>query len=397
MKARTVQLGELGDIVSGSTPKTGVLEFWNGDIPWVTPADLSNHEGIFFQGTPKRITDAGFRSCSASMLPPGSILFSSRAPIGHSAVTTYPICTNQGFKSIIPNKNLDSVYGYFVLKFLTPGIIAKGRGATFAEVTKEIMEEVQVPLPSLPEQRRIAARLEEADRLRRTRRYALELSDTFLPAAFLEMFGEPAAGHEHWPIEELGEHLDAIEGGVNFQPVSENEPASEWRVLKVSAVSWGDFKPEESKAISPAVQFAEHLIVKHGDVIMSRANTAELVGAVARVRMPPGPVLLPDKLWRLKFAPASEILPDYTLFALRSRGIRKEIEVRASGTSGSMKNISKDDAAALRIPVPPLPLQQRFAEVVRGHERLRATQREALRQAEHLFQSLLHEAFAERA
>jgi type I restriction enzyme S subunit len=127
-----VPLGELGYIVSGSTPKTHVADYWNGDIPWVTPADLSAHEGIYFHGSPKRITKKGLESCSAKILPPGSILFSSRAPIGHSAVTRIPLCTNQGFKSIVPNKRLHPVYGYFALKFITPLIVAQGRCATFA-------------------------------------------------------------------------------------------------------------------------------------------------------------------------------------------------------------------------------------------------------------------------
>src|ERR1700722_17857480 len=181
MKMQTVPLCELGEVVSGSTPKTGVPEFWNGDIPWITPADLSNHDGIYFHGTPNK--------SSTAMLPPGSILFSSRAPIGHCALTAYPVCTNQGFKNVVPNKRLNPVYGYFALKFLTPAIVAMGRGATFAEINKELFETVQVPYCDLPEQRRIAAQLEQADRLRPPRRYALELTDTFLPAAFLELFG----------------------------------------------------------------------------------------------------------------------------------------------------------------------------------------------------------------
>ena len=252
----------------------------------------------------------------------------------------------------------------------------------------------RVMLPEVSEQRRIAGRLDQADRLVRTRRYALELTDSFLPAAFLELFGGQDPALSPWPAAPLGEHLEAIEGGVNFNPVGENDPASDWRVLKVSAVSWSDFLAEESKPISPSESFSEKLIVQHGDLIMSRANTVELVGAVARVRTPPGKVLLPDKLWRLKFHAASQLLPDYLLYALRSRVVRREIEIRATGTSGSMKNISKEDVRELRLPLPPLQLQQRFAALVERVERLRAVQREAVRQAEHLFASLLDRAFS---
>src|SRR3989338_2390316 len=104
-----VPIGELGEIVSGSTPATHVKEYWDGDIPWITPADLSNHTGVFFRGKLRTITRKGYKSCSTRMLPAESIIFSSRAPIGHCAVTTFPLCTNQGFKSIIPNERLHAV------------------------------------------------------------------------------------------------------------------------------------------------------------------------------------------------------------------------------------------------------------------------------------------------
>jgi len=185
-----VPLGELGEVVSGSTPKTHVAAYWDGDIPWITPADLSQNRDTYCRGNLRKITRAGFNSCSTRMLPAGSILFSSRAPIGHCAIAAYPLCTNQGFKSIIPNQRLDSVYGYYALRYMTPVIVALGRGATFAEINKETFESVRIPVPTLDEQKRIAALLDKADRLRRSRRYAQELSDSFLQSVFLQMFDQ---------------------------------------------------------------------------------------------------------------------------------------------------------------------------------------------------------------
>ena len=101
-------------------------------------------------------------------------------------------------------------------------------------------------------------------------------SKTSKRAAFFELFGDQNPAVNPWPAAPLGEHLEAIEAGVNFNPVGENDPASDWRVLKVSAVSWSDFLAEESKPISPAESFSEKLIVQRGDLIMSRANTVEL-------------------------------------------------------------------------------------------------------------------------
>lgn len=185
-----VPLGELGEIVTGSTPDSTNKEYWNGDIAWITPADLTNHEGIYFTGKLRKITEAGYKSCSTKLMPAGSIVYSTRAPIGHCAVTSFPLCTNQGFKSIVPNKRLDVVYGFFALKFFTPQLEALGRGATFTEVNKETFESFAIPLPPLSEQKRIASLLARADRLRGLRRAAREQCDSLLQSVFLEMFGD---------------------------------------------------------------------------------------------------------------------------------------------------------------------------------------------------------------
>ena len=266
-------------------------------------------------------------------------------------------------------------------------------GAGYPAVSDDNILDTEIPFLPLPEQQRIAAILAKADRLRRLRRTARELGDTYLQSVFLEMFGDPVSNPMGWEVRPLGDSIDGFEGGVNFPPVSENEECSEWRVLKVSAVTWGDFDPGASKPIRPDVEFDDSVVVRKDDLLMSRANTTQLVGAVCLVRSEPPKVLLPDKIWRVRFSKKSGLLPDYTLFALRQPGLREIIGDLATGTSGSMKNISKQKAAALPILSAPLPLQQQFAYTVRQFERLRAQQREAERQTEHLFQTLLHRAF----
>ena len=185
-------IGEICEVVSGATPKSGNQAFWDGDVPWVTPKDLSNLEGKILSDTPRKITDAGFKSCSTRMLPKQSVLFSSRAPIGLVALNSIPVCTNQGFKSLVPKMDLVSPdFLYWWLKLNRASIERLGRGATFKEVSKKIVEEIQVPLPPLPEQKRIAAILNKADELRAKRREAIAEMDKLVRATFLDMFGDP--------------------------------------------------------------------------------------------------------------------------------------------------------------------------------------------------------------
>lgn len=155
-----VKLGDVAQIVSGGTPKSGVPEYWGGDIPWATPADLSKLNSATISKTIRTITEEGLAKSSAKVLPKHSVLLSSRAPIGHVAINTIPIAINQGFKSIIPGPNLNSSYIYHWLVSHKHHLEALGNGATFKELSKSTVEQLEIPLPPLVEQRRIAAILD---------------------------------------------------------------------------------------------------------------------------------------------------------------------------------------------------------------------------------------------
>lgn len=183
-------MGEVAEIVSGATPKTGVADFWGGDVPWATPADLSKLNGAaYISATPRNLTQAGVRGCATRILPAGSVLLSSRAPIGHVAINTVPMATNQGFKSLVPSPDLDAKFLYHWIKSKTVYLQSLGNGATFKELSKRTVEQIQIPFPPLPEQRRIAAILDHADALRDKRRRVLSLFDPLVEAIFRSMFG----------------------------------------------------------------------------------------------------------------------------------------------------------------------------------------------------------------
>jgi len=186
----TAALGDVCDIVSGATPRTSVKGFWGGNILWTTPKDLSDLNGPYLDKPPRTITEEGLKNCAASLLPKNSVLLSSRAPIGLVAINTVPMATNQGFKSLVPDRRrLDSKFLFHWLKSKTSFLQGLGNGATFKEISKAVVERIEIPLPPLDEQQRIAAILDKADALRRTRKRALELLDSLTQSIFLEMFG----------------------------------------------------------------------------------------------------------------------------------------------------------------------------------------------------------------
>ena len=388
-KWKTVALGEVAKIVSGATPKTDKSEFWGGNIPWVTPADLSNHQGINFGGSCKKLTEKGYKSCSATMLPIGSILFSSRAPIGHSAVTTFPVCTNQGFKNLIPNDKLDPVFGFFTLKYLTPQIISLGRGATFAEVTKEIMEEIEIPLPDLPTQKRLSALLTRADRLRRLHRFALARCEEMLETAFLEKFAS-----EDFPTTSV-EALTTGKGSMRTGPFGSQLLVSEFvesgiAVLGIDNAVQNRFAWDQRRFITEAkYRDLKRYTVKPRDILIT------LMGTCGRCAVVPDniPTAINTKHLCCVTIDQQKCLPLYLQGAfLFHPAVRHQLGVAKKGAI--MDGLNMEIISNLEIPVPPLPLQKQFAHLAQHHERLRRQHTSALQHSTHLFQTLLHQTFS---
>ena len=162
---KKVKLSELGEIVGGSTPATKNIENYDGNISWITPKDLANYNKIFIESGERSITEKGFKSSSTKMLPKNSVLFTSRAPIGYIAIAEKELCTNQGFKSIIPNNNVDYIFLYYLLKYNKEYIASFGSGTTFKEVSGTVMKNIEVNIPdTIEEQKKIANILYSIDK-----------------------------------------------------------------------------------------------------------------------------------------------------------------------------------------------------------------------------------------
>ena len=156
-----VRLKQIGDIVGGGTPKTNIPAFWDGSVAWITPADLSGYDSMYIAFGSRNISEEGLRSSSAQLMPTGSVLYSSRAPIGYVAIASNPISTNQGFKSIIPYDMSMNQYLYYCLKARTDDITQRATGTTFKEISGSQMAETIIPLPPLNEQVRIVSYIKE--------------------------------------------------------------------------------------------------------------------------------------------------------------------------------------------------------------------------------------------
>ena len=258
-------------------------------------------------------------------------------------------------------------------------------------VPAAFLEALPVPLPSIEDQRRIAAILDQADTLRVKRRRTVALIDDLVQSAFVDMFDDPAGGR--WEITELGQVVGQIDNGAS--PVCEARPAAhnEWGILKLGAVTYGTFRPTENKAFLGDVGSMAAHEVRPGDVLMTRKNTRDLVGAVAYVETTPRRLLLPDLVFRLHLD-EHRLEPRFFQALMMSLRVRHQVQGLASGSAASMPNISKARLRTLKIPVPPLAMQREFAAHVQRIDAQRTVMQRSLEALDELFVSLRSRVFS---
>ena len=160
----TYKLSEIGEIVGGGTPSTEKNEYYNGNIPWITTRDLSNYNSMYISKGERSITELGLKNSSTKLIPKGSVLLTSRAPIGYLAISENEVCTNQGFKSIAVNDKIaDNKFIFYLLKTNIDLLIQNASGSTFQEVSGNVVKNLEFKFPPLPEQQSIASILSAID------------------------------------------------------------------------------------------------------------------------------------------------------------------------------------------------------------------------------------------
>jgi len=234
-------LSDLGTIVGGATPSTkDSSNYENGSIAWITPKDLSTYTERFISHGERNITEKGLKSCSTQLMPPNSILFTSRAPIGYIAIAKNEVCTNQGFKSIVPNKDTDFMFLYYLLRYNKDNIENLGSGTTFKEVSGSTMRNVPVKVPPLPTQKKIAAILSSLDdKIEMNNKINTNLEQQ-AGALFKNWFVdfEPFGGKmpEGWKVGKLGDFVEIKRGG-SPRPIQKFISDEGYRWLKISDVT----------------------------------------------------------------------------------------------------------------------------------------------------------------
>ncbi|MEU7312854.1 restriction endonuclease subunit S [Streptomyces sp. NPDC007083] len=371
----TAKLSEIAQIYAGGTPPRDNKRFWGGSIPWLTPGELSGEGARIISSTAEYITSAGLRNSGAVLLPSGTLLVTTRATLGACTIAGTEMATNQGFKNLVFDREIaDPTFYYYFFRTLKRTLERRASGTTFLEISAGDLGNLPVPTPPLAEQRRIVEALccvSESEQ-------AIEASIVKLnivQKARLEACTAPGDGR----LGPLKDRLLRIEAGKS--PDLPNTPAApgEWGVLKVSAIHRDGFRPNENKiAVSPA-DVNQRYEVHCGDLLMSRANTPDLVGSACIATKSSARLLLSDKTLRLIEEPQLADR-DYINLCLASTAVRRQIEHLASGSSRSMQNISQRAVESLVVYWPDLAQQRRIVnEFSSISEQIRQGQQEVLK------------------
>jgi type I restriction enzyme S subunit len=429
-------VSEVFNIVGGGTPSTEKPEYWNGEIPWISSADIDENHRI----TPRRSVSAkGIAESATNCVPAGSLIVVTRVGLGKVAIAHADLCFSQDSQALLSSPSfVEPRYALFYLSQAASIFKHISRGTTISGVTKKQLANLEFRLAPRPEQDRIVAEIEkqltrldaavaalkrvqanlkryraavlkaacegrlvptEAElarkegrdyetgeqllaRILKERRAKWEADQlarmTSTPASQRRAGRGPrtAAGNppkddswkrkykepeppdtsnlpplpEGWTWASLDQMLHSIVAGKSFRCEERAPRSDEFGVVKVSAVTWGEFDENESKTCPADSQWVPAYQISPGDFLLSRANTIELVGACVIAKRITKRLMLSDKILRLDI---SEIVPkEWILTVLRSRWGRQEIERLATGNQESMRNIGQDRIRAIRIPLP---------------------------------------------
>lgn len=379
-----VRLDECAEIVAGATPSTSVDAYWGGEVCWATPKDMSNLEGAYIADTPRKLTRAGLENCAATILPAGSVLFSSRAPIGHVAVNTVPMATNQGFKSFVPKSDcVVAKFLYWWLRTNRAYLESLGNGATFKEVSKTIVSRIEISLPPLAEQRRIAEVLDRVEALRAKRLATLAQLDSLTQSLFLDLFGDPATNPKGWPRKRIGEIGNVITGntppranpdyyGTHIEWIKSDNINTPYYYLTKATEGLS----ESGKAVARTVPAGSILVT-------CIAGSPACIGNAA---MTDREVAFNQQI--NAFVPVNgEAHFIYSQMLVGKRLIQE------ASTAGMKGMVSKGRFEQIMLILPPIKLQREFTRRVTAVETLKTAQRASLAELDTLFATLQHRAF----
>ena len=374
------KLGEVCDIVGGSTPKTGESSYWDGEHFWVTPAELDGAK--YISSTSRTITDAGVKSAHLQLLPSGTVLLSSRAPIGKVAITTTPMYCNQGFKNLVCSNKLKNEYAYWFLYFNTEYLNSLGTGATFKEISKRVVEQITIPVPPIEEQERIVVELDCLSGVIEKKREQLRELDALAQSIFYQMFGDPITNEKGWEVKKLKNITSKIGSGATPKGGNESYKGEGISLIRSLNIHNNIFVYKDLAHIDEEQADAlRNVVVEDGDVLLNITGAS-----VARCCVVPNDVLPARVNQHVAIIRPKELGNNiFICYQFTSNAYQQELLSIGKSNGATREALTKRQLEELDIIVPPLTLQQEFADKIEAIEKQKALIKQSITQTEELF------------
>ncbi len=298
---------------------------------------------------------------------------------------------NQRVCKLIAKKGTNEEYLRFAMTKALKEIERRTAFVTVKHLSAKELNKLQLSVPDLSEQNRVAKILSRLEKVIDLRRQELQKLDNLIKARFVELFGNPIKNEKHWETFKLGECLKCIDNGKSFTCDVQARTGECPAILKLSAVTYGDYRPEENKALLDEKQFVESTEVHSGDLLFTRKNTPELVGMAAYVYNTPNHLMMPDLIFRL--VPNERMTAIFLWQLINNREFRPVIQSIAGGSAKSMSNISKERLNNISVICPPINEQIRLNEMINQVNKSKVEVQKALDETQKLFDSLMQQYF----
>lgn len=348
------KLSEICKIVSGSTPKTNVPEYWDGENVWITPAEITDKTFIVYDSQ-RKLSKLGVEKTHLSSFPKGTVILSSRAPIGKVAIAGVEMFCNQGFKNLICSEKIMNEYLYWFLKGKTKYLNSLGRGATFKELSAKIIGNIELEVPSIQEQKEVVIRLRKIDQIIGVFEREVELLDELIKARFVEMFGDPIENQKDWEVVKIRDIVTDVRYGTSKPAVE----GGRYPYLRMNNLTVdGGLDLSDLKYIDIPDNEIEKCVVRKGDILFNRTNSIDLIGKTAVFN------LLDDMViagYIIRIRLNDQILPDVFSQYMNLETMKKILRGMAKGAV-NQANINAQELQSIKVYIPNMELQKQYVE-----------------------------------
>jgi len=350
-------LGEIAEVIGGGTPSTTIPEYWDGDIVWLTPTEITSQDGKVVSDSIRKITDLGFKNSGAQMLPRDSVILTSRASVGYVALAGQELCTNQGFQSLIPKHSVLAKFLMFWIQLNRSEFESRSAGSTFKEISKSNVKSIKIKLPPLPEQKRIVDLVSSVDSYIEALQQQLESAKRSRNAVLHELL---TAGGDDWVETTLGEAAEVIMGR-QLSPSKKLGTRPRPYIRAANIGSWG-INLEDIYEMDFTEIEEERFACQVGDTILVEGGNEKSVGCPALITEKESGLCIQNTVIRSRSRNSKALDPNFQYHLLRFMFWRGDFAQLCAGTT--IMHLGQKRAEVVPISIPPLGEQLNIVDTI---------------------------------